>query len=129
MAPIKHARPHSHCSHQSTSSAATNGSSRGGRRHKKDQEDFRNYLFKILKEIYSDTGITKQAMDSLNSLINYLFEVIATEASSVMMESNRTILTANDIQTAIRRILPGELQKHAVSEGTKAIVKFKSFYK
>ena len=128
MAPIKHVRPHSHCSHQSTSSGTTS-SSRGGRRHKKDQEDFRNYLFKILKEIYSDTGITRQAMDALNSLINYLFELIATEASSIMTESNRTILTANDIQTAIRRLLPGELQKHAVSEGTKAIVKFKSFYK
>ena len=128
MAPIKHVRPHSHCSHQSTSSAAT-GSSRGGRRHKKEQEDFRNHLFKILKEIYSDTGITRQAMDTLNSIINYLFEVIATEASGIMAESNRTILTANDIQNAIRRILPGELQKHAISEGTKAIVKFKSFYK
>ena len=68
-------------------------------------------------------------MDTLNSLINYLFEVIAIEASNMMAESNRNILTANDIQNAIRRILPGELQKHAISEGTKAIVKFKSFYK
>ena len=68
-------------------------------------------------------------MDTLNTIINYLFEIIASEASLVMNESNRTILTANDIQNAIRRILPGELQKHAVSEGTKAIVKFKSFYK
>ena len=35
-------------------------------------------------------------------------------------------LTVRDIQTAARLILPGELAKHAVSEGTKAVTKFTS---
>lgn len=30
------------------------------------------------------------------------------------------------LQTAVRLILPGELAKHAVSEGTKAVTKFTS---
>lgn len=46
----------------------------------------------------------------------------------------RMVLTKNDvaaqptveIQTAVRLILPGELAKHAVSEGTKAVTKFTS---
>jgi histone H2B len=33
---------------------------------------------------------------------------------------------AADMQTAVRLILPGELAKHAVSEGTKAVTKFTS---
>jgi histone H2B len=30
---------------------------------------------------------------------------------------------AQDIQAAVRLVLPGELAKHAVSEGTKAVAK------
>ena len=32
--------------------------------------------------------------------------------------------TSREIQTAVRLLLPGELAKHAVSEGTKAVTKF-----
>ncbi|XP_076807036.1 uncharacterized protein LOC143450396 [Clavelina lepadiformis] len=127
MAPVK--RPRS-CNHSSTASSSSTGhTSKKGGKLKKGEEDFRNHLFKILKEIYVDTGITRQAMDVVNTLINYLFRTVASEASGIMVSSNRTTLTANDIQNAVRRVLPGELQKHAVSEGTKAVVKFKSFYK
>ena len=31
-----------------------------------------------------------------------------------------------EIQTAVRLILPGELAKHAVSEGTRAVTKYSS---
>ena len=33
-----------------------------------------------------------------------------------------------EIQTAVRLLLPGELAKHAVSEGTKAVTKYTSAY-
>ena len=33
-------------------------------------------------------------------------------------------LTSREVQTAIRLVFPGELAKHAVSEGTKAVTKF-----
>ena len=35
-------------------------------------------------------------------------------------------LTSREIQTAVRLSLPGELAKHAMSEGTKAVAKFTS---
>uniref|UniRef100_A0A8C0W9K2 Histone H2B n=1 Tax=Castor canadensis TaxID=51338 RepID=A0A8C0W9K2_CASCN len=35
-------------------------------------------------------------------------------------------LTSREIQTAVRLLLPGELAKHAVSEGTKAVTKYTS---
>lgn len=34
--------------------------------------------------------------------------------------------SSREIQTAVRLMLPGELAKHAVSEGTKAVTKFSS---
>ena len=36
----------------------------------------------------------------------------------------RMTMGSRDVQSAIRLVLPGELAKHAVSEGTKAMTKF-----
>ena len=33
-------------------------------------------------------------------------------------------MSSRDVQSAVRLVLPGELSKHAVSEGTKAMTKF-----
>ena len=39
---------------------------------------------------------------------------------------SRSTITSREIQTAVRLLLPGELAKHAVSEGTKAVTKYTS---
>ena len=39
---------------------------------------------------------------------------------------NRSTITSRETQTAVRLLLPGELAKHAVSEGTKAVAKYTS---
>uniref|UniRef100_A0A7M4DYQ3 Histone H2B n=1 Tax=Crocodylus porosus TaxID=8502 RepID=A0A7M4DYQ3_CROPO len=41
-------------------------------------------------------------------------------------ETYRSTITSREIQTAVRLLLPGELAKHAVSEGTKAVTKYTS---
>ncbi|KAF0705850.1 histone H2B, partial [Aphis craccivora] len=38
--------------------------------------------------------------------------------------NKRSTITSREIQTAVRLLLPGELAKHAVSEGTKAVTKY-----
>ena len=43
-----------------------------------------------------------------------------------MVHCNRSTITSREIQTAVRLLLPGELAKHAVSEGTKAVTKYTS---
>ncbi|KAN0116257.1 Histone-fold-containing protein, partial [Russula decolorans] len=59
----------------------------------------------------------------LNSFINDIFERIATEASKLAAYSKKSTISAQEILTAVRLILPGELSKHAISEGTKSITK------
>jgi hypothetical protein len=56
------------------------------------------------------------------------FERIAAEpeASRLAHYIKRSTITSRDIQTSIRLLLPGELAKHAVSEGTKAVTKYTS---
>ena len=66
------------------------------------------------------------AQSIMNSFINDIFEKIATEASKLARYNKKPTVTSREIQTAVRLILPGELAKHAVSEGTKAVTKFTS---
>ena len=40
--------------------------------------------------------------------------------------NKKATMSSREIQTAVRLVLPGELAKHAVSEGTKAVTKFSS---
>ncbi len=61
-----------------------------------------------------------------NSFINDIFEKIATEAAKLARYNKKPTVTSREIQTSVRLILPGELAKHAVSEGTKAVTKFTS---
>lgn len=56
--------------------------------------------------------------------MNDIFERIAIEAALVVRMTRRSTLNSRAIQTAVRLVLPGELAKHAVSEGTKAVTKF-----
>ena len=49
-----------------------------------------------------------------------------SEASRLAHYNKKSTISSREIQTAIRLLLPGELAKHAVSEGTKAVTKYTS---
>eukprot|EP00877_Chromochloris_zofingiensis_P004623 jgi/Chrzof1/14161/Cz08g27120.t1 len=89
-------------------------------------ETYKIYLYKVLKQVHPDTGVSSKAMSILNSFVNDIFEKIATEAARLARYNKKPTITSREIQTAVRLILPGELAKHAVSEGTKAVTKFTS---
>ena len=80
----------------------------------------------MLKQVHPDTGISNKAMAILNSFVNDIFERIATEASKLASYSKKSTISSREIQTSVRLILPGELSKHAISEGTKSVTKFSS---
>ena len=84
------------------------------------------YLFKVLKQVHPDTGISSKAIGILNSFVIDQFEKIASTAAQLARVNKKPTLTSREIQTAVRLVLPGELAKHAVSEGTKAVTKFTS---
>lgn len=95
-------------------------------------------MYVVLKQVHPDTGISNKAMAILNSFVNDIFERIATEASSMCFTcwllvfysplfselaaySKKSTISSREIQTSVRLILPGELAKHAISEGTKSV--------
>ena len=112
------------------------------KRKRKRKESYAIYIYKVLKQVHPDTGVSSKAMSIMNSFVNDLFERIAAEASKLAHYNKRLVsltllailltplprstITSREIQTAVRLLLPGELAKHAVSEGTKAVTKYTS---
>ena len=90
-----------------------------GKRRQVRKETYSSYIYKVLKQVHPDTGISNKAMSILNSFVNDIFERIASEASKLAAYNKRSTISSREIQTAVRLVLPGELAKHAVSEGTK----------
>ncbi|KAL1557696.1 putative histone H2B.1 [Salvia divinorum] len=93
---------------------------------RKSVETYKIYIFKVLKQVHPDIGISSKAMGIMNSFINDIFEKLAQESSKLARYNKKPTITSREIQTAVRLVLPGELAKHAVSEGTKAVTKFTS---
>ncbi|XP_067882706.1 histone H2B 7-like [Heterodontus francisci] len=71
-----------------------------------------------MKQVHPETGISSKAMSIMNSFVNDVFERIAGDASRLAPYNNHQL---REIQTAVRLLLPRELAKHAVSEGTKYV--------
>ncbi|CAG7927881.1 unnamed protein product [Penicillium olsonii] len=106
-----------------TASASTGEKKKRGKTRK---ETYSSYIYKVLKQVHPDTGISTRAMSILNSFVNDIFERVATEASKLAAYNKKSTISSREIQTSVRLILPGELAKHAVSEGTKAVTKYSS---
>ena len=96
------------------------------KKNKKRKESYAIYIYKVLKQVHPATGISTKAMSILNSFGNDLFGRIAGEASRLAQYNRRSTIGSREIQTAVRLLLPGELAKHAVSEGTKAVTKYQT---
>ena len=63
------------------------------RRTKRRVETFTSYIYKVLKQVHPDTGISKKAMSIMNSFVNDTFERIATESIRLARYNNKATLT------------------------------------
>jgi len=65
-------------------------------------------------------------MSVMNSFVHDVFDKVMAEAAKLTRYNKKATISSREVQTAVRLALPGELAKHAVSEGTKAVTKFTS---
>jgi len=109
--------------------AATSQPNRRSRRRPRKprvKNSLASYIYKVLKQVHPDTGISRQAMDIVNSFCWDAARRIVAEAHVLSEANGKSTISSREIQTGVRLVLPGELAKHAVSEGTKAVTKFVS---
>ena len=96
------------------------------KRKKTRKESYSMYIYKVLKQVHPDVGISSKSMSIMNSFVNDIFERLAGQASRLTQLNKKNTISSREIQTSVRLLLPGELAKHAVSEGTKAVTKYTS---
>ena len=94
------------------------------RRHRKRNETYSVYIYRVLKQVHKDAKISQTSMNVMNSFITDLFERLSLEASKLARMRKKATLSARDIRTSVKLLLPDDLAKHALREGSKAITKF-----
>ena len=104
-----------------TSKAPSKSTDKKRASHKVRKETYSTYIYRVLKQVHPDTGISNKAMAILNSFVQDIFERIATEASKLASYNKKSTISSREIQTAVRLILPGELSKHAIAEALSLI--------
>ena len=70
------------------------------KRSKKRKESYAIYIYKVLKQVHPDTGISSKAMSIMNSFVNDIFERIAAESSRLAHYNKRSTITSREILTA-----------------------------
>ncbi|XP_078405865.1 histone H2B type 1-L-like [Cetorhinus maximus] len=91
------------------------------RRRKSRKQSYSTYM---LTQVHSSTRISSKAMSVTSSFVVDIFECISSEALRLIHYNKRHTISAREIQSAVRLMLPGELAKHTVSKGTKVLTKY-----
>lgn len=101
------------------------GKGRPKKKKNTSRATWQTYIHKVLKTVHEDDcTLSSKAMAILDSFANDLFERISSEAVKLLRLNNKKTLTSMEIQTAARLVLPGELCKHAIQDGSKAVQKY-----
>ena len=95
--------------------------------------NFDRYIKIVLGQVHPDVRISENAKSQVNYFLNLLALKLIEEAKLLttgniyLGKSNksaqRKTISAREIQTAVRNILPTNLARYAISEGTKAVTK------
>ncbi|KAM1055802.1 hypothetical protein ACFX2I_029259 [Malus domestica] len=65
-------------------------------------------------------------MRIMNILINDIFDKLTQDSLRLARYNKKSTITCQELQTAVKLMLPSELAKHAVLERTKVMTKFTS---
>ncbi|XP_032994087.1 histone H2B 1/2/3/4/6-like [Lacerta agilis] len=88
---------------------------KGDKKCKKSRkESYSIYVYKVLKQVHPDKGISSKSMSIMNSFVSDIFECIAAE--SFCLDNKRSTITSREIQTVVCLLLC-----------TKAVTKYTSY--
>jgi histone H3/H4 len=88
---------------------------------------FDTYIYRVLKTVHPDTGMSGDGLSEINNLIRITLQKVV-EAVNLLMQNSKgkKTVSSREIQSAVRLVFPGELAKHAISEGVKAVTRYNS---
>jgi len=97
---------------------------------RKGKQTFSTYIYKTLKiDVGDQFGMSKKGMAVMNSIVTDVFDRLMKEASDAAKYAKKATVGSREIEMATKLILSGELSKHAVAEGKKAVTNFEKVSK
>lgn len=106
-----------------------NEKSKGKKRKRRSgggSEEYKTYVFKVLKQVHPGMATSSKATTFVNNYMADMFERIADEAATLSKYNKRMTLSSREILGAVKVVLPGDLGKHAIAEGNKAVTNYLS---
>ncbi|XP_064339240.1 histone H2B type W-T [Camelus dromedarius] len=94
------------------------------RRPADDFASFATYFRRVLKWVHTGLSLSQEAVNFMDSFVKDIFERVASEAARLARSNKRVTITSREIHTSVCLLLPGEIGKFAVSEGTKAVIRY-----
>ena len=70
-------------------------------RRRRRNETYSLYIYKVLKQVHPEVGISRRAMSVMNSLMNDTFERLCGEAANLVRVSQRRTMSARSVQSAV----------------------------
>ncbi len=101
--------------------AKKSASSAAKKSTRKPKRSWNVFINRSLRALKKNKGMSSKLMKIMNSFVNDQFQRIASEAANLVRASKKRTLGAREVQTAVRLVLPADLAKHAMAEGTKAV--------
>ena len=91
---------------------------------------FDSYIYKLLKQVHPDNGLSGDGLSEINNIVRIMLKKVIEALNKLLITSRgQKTISSRDIQSACRLVLPGELSKNGVSQGTKAVTHFNSYEK
>ena len=63
------------------------------KRHRRRKESYSMYIYKVMKQVHPNTGMSSKAMGIMNSFVNDIFEHIAGEAYRLSNYNRKSTIT------------------------------------
>ena len=87
----------------------------------KEDGAFNTYIYRVLQEVTPDSSISKKAMSTLNQMMADKFDKIMCEARDLCNHTKKSTIGSREVESAVKLLVPGELGKHAVTQGKRAL--------
>ena len=96
----------------------------GTTRKRADHTRWATYIFKVLRHLHSDMGISSKAMSVLESLCDDVIDQLGTASAELARMANGHTIGSREMLSATMLVVPGELGRRASAEGGKVFAKF-----
>ena len=95
--------------------------------HNDNFSSFATYFPRVLRQIHTGLSLSHGSANLLDSFVKDMLEQIAEEAGRLARYKKRRTITHEDIERAVRLLLPGELGKCAMSKASKSLIRYYTF--